>query len=224
MTRSVWRTHRERSYNFLHKGSDAVKFTTVALPAAVLDRPFLDEALWHVDLRTAAAGLPHGAIVLRGLAFDLGPTAPAAPGLWLGQGRLVARLNLPEGHSIGRVLIAHGSIPSSAGRLVDGAPSVSITNPGQDLADHVVEYADGSETRHPVHRRFETNDIIVNGGERAFAAVPHRTSEVRAWQGPHARGAWGLDQTGVGPQPFASHYAIGTTPVVVTPCYWLWSI
>jgi len=77
-------------------------------------------------------------------------------------------------------------------------PAGLIPRPGEHLADYVLVYADGSEHRQPIRRRFEVNEAALIWGQRAFAARPHQEDVPLDFRGPYPAGAWGGYQTGVG--------------------------
>ncbi len=187
-------------------------------------RPLPEAILWHPDIIAAVDGLPTGSATLRGVPFALGggQSAPGRP--WVGPGSPTLRVALPASAPVHRVAIAHASLPDPEGRLSTGAPSLRVLEPGQHLADYVVEYADGPDSRHAARRRFEVNDVIIDWGELAFAAVPHQVPQPRSWRGPSEPMAWGWDQVGHAAAQFMSARALGRNPAVINPIWWLWSL
>lgn len=70
---------------------------------------------------------------------------------------------------------------------------------GEKLAEYVLVYADGSEQRVPIRRRFEIQEPSGPWGQLPFAARPHRKDIPRKLENPLPSGLdWGDLQTEVG--------------------------
>ncbi len=69
----------------------------------------------------------------------------------------------------------------------------------EHAADYVILYADGSQERVAVRRRFELGAFRHRWGERCFASLPH--AKPHPWRPPHEQpgGNWGFAQTRVVP-------------------------
>ena len=176
-----------------------------------------DPAAWHPTLSAELRKLPAGPQTFWGVPFYLGSAEGKG---WLAVGRgdragdeLVGsvRLALPSEPPMSQVtylLFAHfcDGVHGPTGRFLDYGAGDSL-QPGEHLADYVLVYADGSEHRQPVRRRFEVNELIIpHWMLLPFAARPHTAKEPRPWQGPHQPYWWGFNQTGLGDTP-ADGYA-----------------
>ena len=77
-----------------------------------------------------------------------------------------------------------------------------MTAPGEHLADYVIVYADGSEARVPVRRRFEVNQVNVRS-QSGFVSRQHLDLAALEMRGPYPENMWGRFQTGVTVGPLA---------------------
>ena len=111
-----------------------------------------------------------------------------------------ARLAIPPSDPAPWVVFAHFCGVSRSHHDVHDPtelPSGIIREPGQHLADYVLEYSDGAEHRQAIRRRYEVNDLFVAWGQLAFAAHPHRRVGPTDLRGPHRRGEWGRNQMAI---------------------------
>ena len=60
----------------------------------------------------------------------------------------------------------------------------AVTAPGEHLADYVIVYADGSEARVPVRRRFEVNQVNVRS-QSGFVSRQHQDLTALEMRGPY---------------------------------------
>ena len=151
---------------------------------------------WHPAIGERLGTLPAGAQRLWGVPFQFGPADGAC---WLSPGSgdpLLVPLSADAGR-VSYLVFAHlcdeSHDPAGQAQPADYAPG-DITRPGEPLADYVLVYADGSEHRQPIRRRFEINEAHVNWGQWAFAARPHVEWESRPWEGPYDAHNWGRNQ------------------------------
>jgi hypothetical protein len=160
---------------------------------------------WHPGIGENLKTLPGGFQTFWGIPFDLGPTDGIC-WLVLDHGDDAVTLRLSGATTRGcrnptYVLVAHfcdeSHDPDGRAQPVDYKVG-EITRPGEHLADYVLLYADGSEHRQPIRRRFEVGEAVIAWGQRAFAARPHVEDEPRDWRGPCPARLWGWYQTGVG--------------------------
>lgn len=175
-----------------------------------------DPAGWHPAIAAALGDLPAGPQSFWGVPFLLGP---ATGSCWLiPQADTPSTVPLPPTtDSVTYLIFAHlcdeSHDPTGQGQPADYTVG-DITRPGELLADYVLVYADGSEHRQPIRRRFEINEAYVNWGQWAFAASSHKAWEGRPWQGPYPAHGWGRYQTGVGSAPASGrlHYWLYALP------------
>lgn len=200
------------------------RFRVVAVDRARGGPALPEGILWHPDIVTAVRGLPVGSTRLRGVPFALGSGDPLLDRAWVGPGEASVAVDVATDRPAHHLIVAHCSLPDPAGRRDSGAPSLRVREPGQHLADYVIEYADGTRERHAARRRFEVNDIIMVWGELAFAALPHQVPEPRSWAGPHESMTWGRDQLGFRAAQFMSTTPVGRDAAMINPVYWLWSV
>jgi len=80
-----------------------------------------------------------------------------------------------------------------------------VAKDGHHLADVISVHDDGTETAHPLRRRFEVSSLTVPWGHLCFAARPHRKETPNRFSDPIPRGVeWGEFQTGV----FSANYVV----------------
>ncbi len=197
---------------------------------------------WHPALADQLAKLPAGRQTFWGVPFLLGPVAGPS-WLVLEPGREDGRATVPltqpptgpgpagaggePEKKVGYLVIAHfcdeSHDPENRQQPADYVPGW-VTRPGEHLADYVLGYADGSEYRTPIRRRFEIDEALTIWGQWAFAAQPHVALVPAPWQGPYPATAWGNYQTGVVDAPHDTDlrywlYALPNPQPDVPPAY-----
>jgi hypothetical protein len=154
---------------------------------------------WHSEIGGELKALPAGRQTFWGIPFDLGP---AEGNCWLVLEHTGAIIRLSGTASY--LVLAHfcdeSHDPEGQAQPADYKVG-EVTRPGEHLADYVLVYADGSEHRQPIRRRFEVGEAMVAWGQWTFAARPHAEDEPRDWRGPYPAAQWGQYQTGVGQGP-----------------------
>lgn len=161
------------------------------------------------------ARLPRGSKALRGIPFLLGPPGASSKS-WLGvttreRGWGASSVEVPLDHNAHFVCFAHFCDWDS--ERTHPATVDDIESLGEHLADAVLVYADGSEQRHPVRRRFEVQTPVFPLGQWCFAAAPHEGYAATRLNDPLRAGmAWGLLQTGV------------RSDALTGPTLWLWAL
>lgn len=156
---------------------------------------------WHPAIGEQFGALPAGPQTFWGIPFELDP---GEANCWLVMARDSGAVTLRLSEKASYLVIVHfcDSSHDPEGQAQPADYYVGqIAQPGEHLADYVLLYADGSEHRQPVRRRFEVNEAMVAWGQRAFAARPHVESVALDWRGPYPAALWGRHQTGVGPGP-----------------------
>src|SRR5262245_154904 len=161
------------------------------------------------------ARLPRGSQELRGIPFRLGPDGREAR-VWLS---LCARSGGPGARSVEVpidrtahfICFAHFCDWESAATPL---PTVDdVERLGEELADAVLVYTDGSEHRQPIRRRYEVQTPSFPLGQWCFAAAPHLGNSATRLDDPLRNGlGWGLLQTGV------------HTDALEGPSLWLWTL
>lgn len=151
---------------------------------------------WHPDLLARLDLLPAGEQSLWGIPFVLAPMNGAR---WL---ELFApsSVTIPVTDQATYLVVTHfcnASVDAATRQYWPGIVVGSVTRPGEHLADYVLVYANGSEHRQPIRRRFEINEPLAVWGQRAFAARPHVMDAPVDWRGPHPRNEWGRAQMAV---------------------------
>ena len=175
------------------------KFITLNLrPHLNADRT---SAGWHPEVGTKLRTLPSGRRAYWGVPFDLGPSEGPCWILLDGAG---SSLEVGLDEACAFLVFAHlcdvSHDPQGQAQPADYAAG-EVTRPGERLADYVLVYADGSEHRQPIRRRFEVGEAVWVWGQSAFAARPHLEDEPRDWRGPYPATQWGKYQTGVSRSP-----------------------
>src|ERR1043166_286579 len=125
------------------------------------------DVTWHPLIRDCLESLPGGAQRLWGIPFELTDAQQPERFLWL-SGEAPATLAIPAADPAPWVVFAHFcGVSRSSHAVADRAelPSGMIQQPGQHLADYILEYDDGSEHRQPIRRRYEVNDVFVALGD-----------------------------------------------------------
>ena len=163
------------------------KFTSIDLSAHFTASRVRGPAAWHPDIGEALKTLPSGQQTFWGIPFALG-AAEEDGGRWLVLDR---EAEVVEVAAMARyVVVAHfcniSPLPAYPDALRLTILRV-IPEPGEHLADYVLVYADGSEHRQPIRRRFEVNEAVTNWGQDAFAARPHQQHVPLDFRGPLGR-------------------------------------
>jgi hypothetical protein len=174
------------------------KFTSIDLSAHFTARGVDESAAWHPDIGEALKTLPSGQQTFWGIPFALG-AAEENGERWLALDRNPQEVEVAA--QARYVVVAHFCNISPLPAHPDALKLTvlrAIPQPGEHLADYMLVYADGSEHRQPIRRRFEVNEAVTNWGQDAFAARPHRQPIPLDFRGPIPPGAWGGFQTGVG--------------------------
>ena len=163
-----------------------------------------DASPWEEKTAWGIARLPGGEQRFWGVPFSLGRAEPEAPGLIvIGDAGSQATARIPLDGAASYVVLAHlcdaRARTTVAGQTSD-YPTPTVTAPGEHLADYVVEYADGTEHRVPIRRRFEVNQVQTRM-QSGFACRPHLGLTPLPMRGPYPVDMWGRYQTGasVGP-------------------------
>jgi hypothetical protein len=157
-------------------------------------------APWHPCIEKEIRNLPKGAQTFWGIPFSLSDES----WLVLGAGANALEINLiPDGQTQDTaptfILFAHfcnSSYDPNVGTNWRGKINF-VMRPGEHLADYILRYADGSEHRQPIRRRFEISEPSNGWGQLAFAARSHEPDRPLDWSGAHPKGCWGANQTGV---------------------------
>jgi hypothetical protein len=154
-------------------------------------------AFWAAEDIKLLDRLPAGQQRFWGVPFQFENLDADGRWLWVGPGAPTSNLSLSNERAT-YIVFAHFCLPSPRGaddtsenRVLAG----QVIRPGEHLADYVLVYADGSEARIPVRRRFEVNDAYLDAAFPAFVARPHREPALLNWRGPHEDGWWGRNQT-----------------------------
>jgi hypothetical protein len=174
------------------------KFTSIDLSAHVVPSGIDEAAAWPPGIVEALETLPAGRQTFWGVPFALG-AAEEDGGRWLVLDREPEEVEVEAPARY--VVVAHFCNISPLPMGPDALKIVllrAIPHPGEHLADYVLVYADGSEHRQLIRRRFEVNEAVTNWGQDAFAARPHREPIPVDFRAPIPPGAWGGFQTGVG--------------------------
>src|SRR4051812_23967324 len=158
-----------------------------------------DASPWEEKTAWGIARLPGGDQRFWGVPFSAGGAAPEEPGLVvIGQDAATEVVRVPLDGSASYLVLAHfcdaRARTSVAGQTADYAVPV-VTAPGEHLADYVLEYADGSEHRVAVRRRFEVNQVMTRM-QNAFVSRPHHPLTPLPMRGPYPVDMWGRYQTG----------------------------
>jgi hypothetical protein len=171
---------------------------------------------WQARIEKAIRDLPGGEQTFWGIPFLLADARAAKGWLILGAGADAVEISLASQPAPRFVLFVHfcnsSYDPNVGAHWRDDVNP--IMRPGEHLADYTLVYADGSECRQPIRRRFEINEPTDAWGQLAFAARTHTQDRPVDLQGPHARGAWGENQTGVvqGAELSNQHYWVYALP------------
>jgi hypothetical protein len=192
---------------------DIPDWSRQAAPDAVLRAPGLGHLL---------DGLPAGTQVFWGVPFSLAPATVIARFVWFGPGGRPDLAIQLSGRAT-YILVAHFSIPTGFGVSSDEVEGRTggVMNPGEVLANYTLVYADGTENRSVIRRRFEINDVVVSWGELAFVARHHQEPRPVDWRS--TAGQWGFNQQGLdGPElGFPEPYELSFHEY---PHYWIYSL
>jgi hypothetical protein len=156
-------------------------------------------APWQERLAKAIRDLPGGEQTFWGIPFLLADARADRCWLVLGAGKRAVEISLASSPTPSFILFVHFCSSSYEPNIGahwhdDVSP---IMRPGEHLADYVLCCADGSEYRQPIRRRFEISEPTNAWGQLAFAARAHDRDRPLDSMGPHERGSWGVNQTGV---------------------------
>ncbi len=165
------------------------------------------------DRAPGLISMPRGKQVFRGIPFWLGPddvskkcwvVLSSEQAAWKTSG-----LEIPLGQKAGFICLAQFCDWDPNERPAPGQDVIERV--GQLLADAVLVYADGTQHRLPIRRRFEVNSPSVDWGHLSFLAVPHRP-DVPTKLNNALRDAqwWGDLQTGVWEADYAADPAIAS--------------
>src|SRR6266536_1339063 len=136
-----------------------------------------DQSPWDERTAWGVARLPGGDQSFWGVPFSVGGADPDAPGLLVvGNDGSTEPARLALAGVASYIVVAHlcdaRARTSVAGQTSD-YPNPVVTAPGEHLADYVLEYADGSEHRVAVRRRFEVNQVMARM-QSGFLSRPHQ--------------------------------------------------
>ena len=158
--------------------------------------------------------MPKGKRVFRGIPFLLGPEE-ATKKCWIALSSRTASwstrgLEIPLDQKAGFICLAQFCDWDQNERPAPGQDVIERV--GQVLAEAVLVYADGSERRLPIRRRFEVNSPSVDWGHLCFQAVPHR-SDVPTRLDDSLRNAqlWGDLQCGVWESDYSADPALNSS-------------
>jgi hypothetical protein len=169
------------------------KFTQISL-SSKLNASRSDSDYWEPKTGDAVALLPAGSQSFWGVPFDLSDGGNEL--LVLGS---ESSVDISVGASGSHIVFAH-FCDEKASTTVAGQPSdylnPVVTAPGEHLADYVVVFADGSEHRQTIRRRFEINQVQTRM-QSGFASRQHQGITSLPKRGPYPNNAWGRWQTGV---------------------------
>jgi hypothetical protein len=188
-------------------------FTPVDLSSAYTHRRD-DPAPWEEKTALGIGTLPGGQQRFWGVPFSLGGAEASALGLVVvGADGALTPARLPLAGTAAYLVLAHfcdaRARTTVAGQSSD-YPTPTVTAPGEHLADYVLEYADGSEHRVAIRRRFEVSQALSRM-QNGFLCRPHHDLNVLPMRGPYPADLWGRYQTGVsygvaGPPPAPRNY------------------
>jgi hypothetical protein len=164
-----------------------------------------DAKQWHEEIGNDLKTMPFGKQTFWGIPFFLGPLEGRS---WLCVDHDLPRAEIPLSRTAAYIVIAHfcdeSHDPQGKRQPKDYSPG-EITRPGEHLADYSLAYADGTELRRPIRRRFEIGEGLIMWGQWAFAARPHVQDKIADWRGPYSGDnyddRWGVRQVAVGPTP-----------------------
>jgi hypothetical protein len=159
-----------------------------------------DPAPWEAKTALAIVSLPGGQQRFWGVPFSLGGSEASAPGLVVvGADGSTSSTRLLLDGSATYLMFAHfcdaRARTTVAGQTAD-YPTPVVTAPGEHLADYVLEYADGSEHRVAIRRRFEVSQA-TSRMQNGFLCRPHHELTALPMRGPYPTDQWGRYQTGV---------------------------
>ena len=179
------------------------KFATVDL-SALYTHSRSDAAPWDEKTASGIARLPGGEQRFWGVPFCVGSAEADAPGLLVvGHDGSTETVHVSLDGAASYLVFVHvcdaRARTTVAGQSAD-YPTPIVTAPGEHLADYVIEYADGSEHRVTVRRRFEVTQVS-RGMQRGFLCLPHADPIPLPMRGPYPADLWGRYQTGVSEGP-----------------------
>ena len=157
---------------------------------------------WHPAVAESLAALPIEPMTCWGIPFT-----PAAAGVegedpprWLLLGKSLpdtVLVDLPAGTQASHVVFLHfcdETYDPDAGRQPEEYRGGNLTQPGTQVANYVLTYADGSEESREIRVRFEINDSGTVRGQKAFAARPDGQDDYIDFRATHPGEAWGRAQ------------------------------
>lgn len=157
---------------------------------------------WHPAVAESLAGLPIEPMTCWGIPFT--PAAAGGEGedppRWLLLGRSHpdnVPIDLPAGTQASHVVFLHfcdDTYDPAAGSQPEEYRGGNLTQPGAQVANYVLAYADGSEERREIRVRFEINDSGTVRGQKAFAARPDGQDDYIDFRATHPGEAWGRAQ------------------------------
>jgi len=144
---------------------------------------------WPPVAAPELANLPGGEQVFWGIPFHLGAAGEESAWLLLDEPRTVE-----IGAKAAYLVVLH-----FCGQPPDWDPAArgNVDCTGEQLADYVIVYDDGTERRQPIRRRFEVGTAWNAWGQLAFAARPHSSDVPVDLNGPYPPHMWGQYQTSV---------------------------
>jgi hypothetical protein len=171
------------------------KFTSLDLASLYnLSPETMAGSKWHPSLAGSTKPLPGGKQSFWGIPFSLGPEGGPR---WL---QVDAPLAVAVGAKASYITFAHfcnASVDAEGKRQPPDVETGYVTRPGEHLADYVLVYADGSEHRQAIRRRFEINEPAIRWGQLSFAARPSTDDLPIPMRGPYPENQWGEYQTAV---------------------------
>jgi hypothetical protein len=163
-----------------------------------------DAAPWDEKTASGVQRLPGGEQRFWGVPFAAGGEDARDRGLVvIGAGGSTDRVRVPLAGTATDVVFAHfcdGRARTTVAGQTSDYPNPVVTAPGEHLADYVIEFADGSESRVPVRRRFEVNQVMTRM-QSGFVNRPHQGLTPVPFRGPYPADMWGRYQTGVSVGP-----------------------
>jgi hypothetical protein len=169
------------------------KFTPISL-SSNFNASKSDSSIWEGKTASAVAQLPEGSQSFWGVPFEL---ISGGDDLVVHAGGSEVDINIDATGS--HLVFAHfcdeKATTTVAGQSSDYLNPV-VTAPGEHLADYVVVYADGTEHRQMIRRRFEINQVQTRM-QSGFSSRQHQELYSLPKRGPYPDNAWGRWQTGV---------------------------
>ena len=169
------------------------KFRTIPI-SPFTNASLSDAQYWQTKTARSASNLPTGSQVFWGIPFDFSTTEK---NLIVLSGKTSTAI--PLNHKGSHLVFAHfcdeRASTTVAGQSSDYLNPV-VTAPGEHIADYVLSFADGSEHRQQIRRRFEINQIQTRM-QSGFTSRQHHGLSTLPFRGPYPDNGWGRWQTGV---------------------------